>query len=123
VVLDRGPGITEADSGRMFDRFYRAADARALPGSGLGLSIVREVVERAGGRVEAARRPGGGAIVGFTLPIVSPPEEEAAAVDEVSADRWAPPGNLHPPASDVKAITSPGRGTPHGEGSSVASGP
>ena len=75
IVLDRGPGITAADAGRVFDRFYRADDARALPGSGLGLSIVREVVERAGGHVEAAPRPGGGAIVGFTLPLVMPPDD------------------------------------------------
>ena len=55
---DRGPGIAEADAGRIFDRFYRAEGARALPGSGLGLSIVRDVVERCGGRVEAATAPG-----------------------------------------------------------------
>lgn len=42
-VLDRGPGVSETDLFRIFDRFYRAADARSLPGSGLGLSIVREV--------------------------------------------------------------------------------
>ena len=69
VVHDRGPGIAEADAGRVFDRFYRAEGARSLPGSGLGLSIVRDVVVRCGGRVEAAPRPGGGATVGFTLPL------------------------------------------------------
>jgi signal transduction histidine kinase len=69
VVLDRGPGIAPDDVGRVFDRFYRADDARSRPGSGLGLSIVRDVVERAGGTVEAANRPGGGAIVGFRLPL------------------------------------------------------
>ena len=56
VVHDRGPGIAEADAGRIFDRFYRAEGARSLPGSGLGLSIVRDVVVRSGGRVEAADR-------------------------------------------------------------------
>ncbi|WP_086809511.1 HAMP domain-containing sensor histidine kinase, partial [Streptomyces reticuliscabiei] len=48
-VLDRGPGIAEGDLVRLFDRFYRAADARSLPGSGLGLSIVREVAIAHGG--------------------------------------------------------------------------
>ncbi len=48
-VLDRGPGIAVGDLGRVFDRFYRAADARARPGSGLGLSIVREVALAHGG--------------------------------------------------------------------------
>jgi two-component system sensor histidine kinase MprB len=70
VVQDSGPGIAPDDVPRVFDRFYRSEDARSRPGSGLGLSIVREVVERAGGTVEAANRPGGGALVGFRLPVV-----------------------------------------------------
>jgi len=67
AVLDRGPGIDEADLDRVFNRFYRATKARSLPGSGLGLSIVREVAESHGGRVFAHNRPGGGAEIGFTL--------------------------------------------------------
>lgn len=70
TVLDRGPGIPAEDVGLVFDRFHRADTARTLPGSGLGLAIVREVVERHGGTVSASQRPGGGAAVGFTLPIV-----------------------------------------------------
>ncbi|MFC9285470.1 ATP-binding protein [Streptomyces sp. NPDC057052] len=66
-VLDRGPGITETDLTRVFDRFYRAADARSLPGSGLGLSIVREVALAHGGAAFAFRRAGGGAVTGFTV--------------------------------------------------------
>jgi two-component system sensor histidine kinase MprB len=67
-VLDRGPGIPAADRAHVFDRFYRAVDARSRPGSGLGLAIVRDVVESEGGAVFADDRPGGGAVVGFTLP-------------------------------------------------------
>ncbi|MEW2119088.1 HAMP domain-containing sensor histidine kinase [Streptomyces sp. NPDC005474] len=66
-VLDRGPGIAEGDLVRLFDRFYRAADARSLPGSGLGLSIVREVAIAHGGAPFANRREGGGAVIGFTV--------------------------------------------------------
>ena len=66
VVHDRGPGIAAEDRERVFDRFYRAEGARSLPGSGLGLSIVREVAERNGGTVLVAERPGGGVSVGFT---------------------------------------------------------
>ncbi|WP_317454124.1 HAMP domain-containing sensor histidine kinase [Streptomyces sp. TRM68416] len=66
-VLDRGPGITKADLTHVFDRFYRAADARSLPGSGLGLSIVREVALAHGGATFAARRAGGGTVIGFTV--------------------------------------------------------
>ncbi|WP_416983249.1 ATP-binding protein [Streptomyces sp. T028] len=66
-VLDRGPGIDQADLTRVFDRFYRAADARSLPGSGLGLSIVREVALSHGGAPFAHRRAGGGSVIGFTV--------------------------------------------------------
>ncbi|GLZ36695.1 ATP-binding protein [Actinokineospora sp. NBRC 105648] len=66
-VRDRGPGITEADRAHVFDRFYRAETARALPGSGLGLAIVRQVALTHGGDVVVAARPGGGAVVGFTV--------------------------------------------------------
>ncbi|MEU6810942.1 HAMP domain-containing sensor histidine kinase [Streptomyces sp. NPDC046831] len=66
-VLDRGPGIDGGDLTRIFDRFYRAADARSLPGSGLGLSIVREVAAAHGGTPFAHPRPGGGSVIGFTV--------------------------------------------------------
>ncbi|MEU0006656.1 HAMP domain-containing sensor histidine kinase [Streptomyces sp. NPDC006314] len=66
-VLDRGPGIADGDLIRIFDRFYRAADARSLPGSGLGLSIVREVAMAHGGAPFAFRREGGGTVIGFTV--------------------------------------------------------
>ncbi|MEU9113841.1 HAMP domain-containing sensor histidine kinase [Streptomyces sp. NPDC048483] len=66
-VLDRGPGIAASDLTRVFDRFYRAPAARGLPGSGLGLAIVREIATAHGGHAFAARRPGGGAVLGFTV--------------------------------------------------------
>ena len=66
-ILDRGPGIADSDLIRIFDRFYRAADARSLPGSGLGLSIVREVAMAHGGAPFAVQREGGGAVIGFTV--------------------------------------------------------
>ncbi|MGD9997771.1 MAG: ATP-binding protein [Ilumatobacteraceae bacterium] len=72
-VLDRGPGIAEADLVRVFDRFYRADSARSEPGSGLGLAIVRDMAESHGGRVFAGNREGGGAVVGFELPALPPP--------------------------------------------------
>ncbi|MFF3615956.1 ATP-binding protein [Streptomyces sp. NPDC002580] len=66
-VLDRGPGIRDDDLVRVFDRFYRAADARSLPGSGLGLSIVREVATAHGGTPFAHPREGGGTVIGLTV--------------------------------------------------------
>ena len=61
TVDDQGPGIAEADRTRVFDRFWRSADARTMPGSGLGLSIVRQVAERHGGSVVATENSTGGA--------------------------------------------------------------
>ena len=51
TITDQGPGIAEADRPFVFDRFYRATAARAEPGSGLGLSIVRQIAETHGGTV------------------------------------------------------------------------
>jgi len=53
TVADHGPGIAEEDLPRIFDRFYRAATARAKPGAGLGLAIVREAAEAHGGQATA----------------------------------------------------------------------
>lgn len=68
-VADRGPGIPAGEADQVFERFHRAAEARTMPGSGLGLSIVRDVAERNGGSVWATNREGGGARVGFSLPV------------------------------------------------------
>jgi signal transduction histidine kinase len=69
TVRDHGPGISPADLPHVFDRFYRAASARAVPGSGLGLSIVRQVADRHDGTVRAEPAPGGGILVRFRLPV------------------------------------------------------
>jgi len=71
-VIDHGPGIEKEDRSFVFDRFYRAAEARAMPGSGLGLAIVRQVVDLHGGRVWADEAPSGGARVGFEVPATQP---------------------------------------------------
>jgi two-component system sensor histidine kinase MprB len=60
-VRDHGPGIDEEDRPLVFERFYRSAAARSMPGAGLGLSIVREVAETHGGTVVAENAEGGGA--------------------------------------------------------------
>jgi two-component system sensor histidine kinase MprB len=62
-VRDHGPGFEEADLPFVFDRFYRADDARKLSGSGLGLAIVRQAAEACGGSVEAQNANGGGALL------------------------------------------------------------
>ncbi|WP_248965097.1 sensor histidine kinase [Sphaerisporangium perillae] len=58
-VSDQGPGIAPDDLPFVFDRFYRAREARALPGSGLGLAIVRQIAEAHAGTVRAEPLPRG----------------------------------------------------------------
>jgi two-component system sensor histidine kinase MprB len=69
-VRDHGPGFGAEDLSRVFERFYRAVGARTTPGSGLGLAIVEEVAREHGGRAFAANADGGGAVVGFEVPVV-----------------------------------------------------
>jgi len=70
-VRDHGPGFDESDLPFVFDRFYRADNARKLPGSGLGLAIVRQAAESSGGYVRAENAPEGGALlkVSFGPPV------------------------------------------------------
>jgi two-component system sensor histidine kinase MprB len=67
LVRDHGPGFADEDRPLVFDRFYRSAAARAMPGAGLGLAIVREVAEAHGGTVAAENARDGGAVVRLSL--------------------------------------------------------
>ena len=71
-VRDHGPGIVESDVPHVFDRFYRSVEMRGKPGSGLGLSIVKSIVESHGGTVFARNAEGGGAVVGCHIDTVAP---------------------------------------------------
>ncbi len=66
-VRDHGPGVAAEDATRVFDRFWRSNDARQLPGSGLGLSIVKDVAESHGGSVTLERPIDGGGGARFRL--------------------------------------------------------
>jgi two-component system sensor histidine kinase MprB len=77
TVDDQGPGIADADLPHVFERFYRSDVSRAMPGSGLGLSIVAQVVERHAGTIEAGRAPGGGTRMTLRLPGASSPKPAA----------------------------------------------
>jgi two-component system sensor histidine kinase MprB len=68
-VRDRGPGIAEEDVPFVFDRFYRAAGARSMPGAGLGLAIVKQIADAHGGSVGVERAPGGGAVLRMQLSV------------------------------------------------------
>jgi two-component system sensor histidine kinase MprB len=72
IVADSGPGISDEDRQYVFDRFWRSPSARSLPGSGLGLSIVAQVVAEFEGTVAVDRDPLlGGARFTMQLPEVS----------------------------------------------------
>jgi signal transduction histidine kinase len=82
-VNDNGPGIPEAFRSRIFERFAQAdaRDARAKSGTGLGLSIAKAIVERLGGALSFASRPGDTSF-SFTIPLCS---ADAGAPDPASA--------------------------------------
>ncbi len=70
-VRDHGPGLPSEALERVFDRFYRVetSRSRAMGGSGLGLSIVKTLVELHGGEVRASNHPEGGALFEVRLPL------------------------------------------------------
>ena len=68
TVDDDGPGIAEADREHVFERFYRSDESRSMPGSGLGLSIVRQVTERHAGQVRVDETESGGTRMVLQLP-------------------------------------------------------
>jgi two-component system, OmpR family, sensor histidine kinase MprB len=78
TVRDHGPGIPEDELPHVFDRFWRSPSARALPGSGLGLSIVVRTVRQAGGEVTLERARGGGTVATVRLPGAPTPPPESA---------------------------------------------
>ena len=78
-VSDHGPGIAHEDLPYIFERFYRAPDARGMPGAGLGLAIVGRVAQANQGTVEVRTGPGGS-----TFALAFPPLQNAG---EFSADQ------------------------------------
>ncbi|MGH7314515.1 MAG: sensor histidine kinase [Candidatus Rokuibacteriota bacterium] len=69
TIADEGPGIAPDALGLIFEPYYRAADAtRTAPGIGLGLAVVKALVEAQGGAIAVASAPGHGTRVTFSLP-------------------------------------------------------
>jgi len=95
-VRDHGPGIDAADAPHVFDRFYRSAKARALPGSGLGLSIVRQAAEDHGGQAWLLPAPGGGTVACLRIPTV---DVGSPLVRPIITQSPASPGPAESPAS------------------------
>jgi two-component system sensor histidine kinase MprB len=68
TVRDHGPGFPDGDLDKVFDRFWRADEARGKPGSGLGLAIVQRVAEEHEGSARAWNTRDGGAAISLELP-------------------------------------------------------
>jgi two-component system sensor histidine kinase KdpD len=78
-VADRGPGVPAGEEERVFEKHHRTGlKSGSRPGVGLGLTICRAIVQAHGGEIALENRPGGGAVVRFTLPAPSRP---SAAVE------------------------------------------
>jgi two-component system, OmpR family, sensor histidine kinase KdpD len=77
-VADRGPGLSDEDAPKVFDKFHRGSAKHA--GAGLGLTICQGIVIAHGGRIWATRREGGGASFHFTLPLDGEPPTIAQEV-------------------------------------------
>jgi len=69
IVRDTGPGIPQADLKKVFTPYWQAKKTAHM-GAGLGLAIVRGIVEAHGGQVWAENAPDGGAVFSFTIPVV-----------------------------------------------------
>ncbi|MCX6968636.1 MAG: CHASE domain-containing protein [Verrucomicrobia bacterium] len=73
-VEDHGMGIPEEEIAFLHDPFFRASNTVGIPGTGLGLAIVSEAMQRMGGKIEYAKRDGGGSIFTIRLPLAAGPE-------------------------------------------------
>src|SRR5215203_904825 len=84
TVADRGPGIRAEDRPHLFEPFFRGRDAAvgSIPGSGLGLSLVRHIAEAHGGRVTVAAGAGEGSAFTLHLPAASAAAERIPALEE-----------------------------------------
>jgi two-component system sensor histidine kinase SenX3 len=92
AVSDQGIGIAETDRERIFERFYRADEARSrrTGGTGLGLSIVKHATQRHGGEVRLWSRPGRGSTFTMRLPLIdAPPKPDVDKKSKKKRERKA----------------------------------
>ena len=87
-VRDHGTGVPLADRERIFGRFVRGSGSADTSGHGIGLAVVKTLMERMGGSVAVADAPGGGADFQLRLPAVAEP----SITPRSSLRRWLGPG-------------------------------
>jgi signal transduction histidine kinase len=78
AISDTGPGISQHDMTRIFDRFYRGDKSRSRPGAGLGLPLARAIARAHGGDVTVTSIPGQGSTFTLILPPFFPPHQSDA---------------------------------------------
>jgi two-component system OmpR family sensor kinase len=118
-VIDHGPGMTPDQAHRVFERFYRADQARtrATGGSGLGLAIVNSLVDAHGGVASVRTAPGQGATFRIALPLAPEAQGGTAADDDPDTEEsgegtGGTPLEAGPPAEDVVTFGTKVRGGP-----------
>ena len=87
TIRDRGLGIAAGDHERIFGRFERAASSRHYGGIGLGLWIVKQIIDALGGTVTVESHPGDGSTFSFSLPLA--PAQPESPADPVVLERSA----------------------------------
>ena len=78
-VRDSGIGMDEETRRHIFDKFYQGDASRSVAGNGLGLAIVRRIVQITGGRIDVDSRPGEGSTFTVTLPDERPDDQKEGA--------------------------------------------
>jgi signal transduction histidine kinase/DNA-binding response OmpR family regulator len=97
-IADNGKGIDPHDLPHIFDRFYQSTDHASYEGTGIGLSLVKELVSLMNGNIEVTSEPGKGTTFTVTLPV--------AALSSITLDNSAqtPINKIYP---EIKAATAP----------------
>jgi signal transduction histidine kinase len=129
TVSDSGPGIPEAERVRVFERFARGSSAAGVPGTGIGLAVVRELVAAHGGTVTLDASPEGGSR--FTVSVPAPSAEytsessftgstqqpDQVSTPAVSNSHMTPLAPSDKPSRDIGPVGSqaPKGGDPHGQ--------
>jgi two-component system, OmpR family, sensor kinase len=103
-IADQGPGLTQAQAEHVFERFYRADQARTRQsgGAGLGLAIVAALVAAHGGNVWVESPPGGGAIFRIAIPLAPEARNSGPGFDDgTDPDILDSRRTLNPPPTDT----------------------
>lgn len=69
LVADRGPGVPDVEAERVFEKYYRGSAAKGIPGTGIGLHLVKAIAEMHGGKASCRPREGGGAEFAVVVPL------------------------------------------------------